>query len=164
MLIMVIWKKNPNYVPTAKIDDSLRMKVLEAERMDTAIASAKDFDRDFDSISLVRVIGDKYLYVYDLNDGYIHDGVLVALDGVYLLTKVYSFTNSDKRYFYTNDEIEKWRLDFLDELFKIVKEDAGRAGFTREWALNEVTSLSKRGTAEAMTFNSPKDYADMVTM
>ena len=161
---MVIWKKNPNYVPKAKIVDSLRMKVLEAERMDKAIASAKDFDRDFDTITLVRVIGDKYLYVYDLNDGDIHDGVLVASEGNYLLTKVYSYKNSDKRYFYMNDEVEKWRLDFLDELFKIVKEDAGRAGFTREWALNEVTSLSKRGTAEAMTFNSPKDYADMVTM
>lgn len=161
---MVIWKKNPNYVPKAKIDDSLRMKVLEAERMNTAIASAKEFERNFDSITLVRVIGDKYLYVYDLNDEYVLDGVLVAKDGTYVLTKIYSFTNSDKRYFYTNEEVEKWRLNYLDELFKIVEEDAGHIGYTREWALDEVTSLSKRSTAEAMTYHSPKEYADMVTM
>lgn len=161
---MVIWKKNPNYVPTAKIDYSLRMKVLEAERMNYAIASAKEFERDYSSISLVRVIADEYLYIYDLNDDEILEGVLIAKDGNYVLTPVYSFSNCGKRYFYTSNEIEKWRLDLLDELFKIVREDNGQAGFTRAWALNEVSMLSKVATAEAMTFNSPKDYADLITM
>ena len=148
----------------AQIVDTLRLRALEKERMKAAMAFADDIELDYKKLVLVKVYKGKYVYAVDMDEGFEHEAIAIDADGEGEHTYVYSSRNGKEPVYFISEELSSWRYDYFQELLRIAKEEKGQNGFDEHWAFDEAASLSKEAQVEAMTWNSPKEYADIVSM
>lgn len=153
-----------NNVYCAHIVDTLRLHALEKERLELARSIAEDIELDYKDLTLVKVYKDIYVYAVDLDEQFEHEAITVDTDGEGGLTFVYSTNNGKETVYFISEELNNWRYDFYLELLKITKEKKGNNGFDERWAFDEATCLSKEGLVEAMTWNAPKEYAEIISM
>ena len=149
---------------SAQIVDTLRLHALEKERLEAAQAIADDIELGYNNLTLVKVYKDKYVYAADMDERFEHEAISVDADGKGGLTFVYSSKKCKETVYFISEEVNNWRYDFYLELLRTAKEEKGRNGFDERWAFDEAACLSKEVLVEAMTWNSPKEYADMVSM
>lgn len=150
--------------PSAMIDDTLRLHALEPLRLETAKAIADDVELEYERLTLVMLRNADYIYAVDMDDAFEHEAIAVDAEGNGCCTTVYSFLNGKENFYYLPEDLKEWRYRFYHALMKIVKEEKGRNGFDERWAFDEASALSKETLVEAMTWNTPEAYADMVSM
>ena len=148
----------------AQIVDTLRLRALEKERMEAAMTFADDIELDYKKLTLVKVYKEKYVYAADMDERFEHEAVAVDALGEGGVTYVYSSRNGKEPVYFISEELRNWRYEYYQELLKIAKEVNGQNGFDERWAFDEAACLSKEAQVEAMTWNSPKEYADIVSM
>lgn len=153
-----------NSVYTAQIIDTLRLRVLENERLDLAKTFADDVELDYQELTLVKVYKDYYVYAADMDERFEHEAIAIKTDGEGMHTYLYSSRNGKETVYFISEELSSWRYEFYQELLRIAKEEKGKNGFEERWAFDEATCLGKETLVEVMTWNSPKDYADIVSM
>lgn len=149
---------------SAKIVDTLRLLTLEKERLGRAQAIADEIELQYRQLTLVKVCKEKYVYAADLDERFEHEAIALDADGEGGLTLVYSSKNGNETVYFTVDELNDWRHEYYLELLNIAKEESYKNGFDERWAFDEAVCLSKEGLVEAMTWNSPKEYAELVSM
>jgi len=148
----------------AQIVDTIRLQSLERERLTMARIIADDIELEYHSLSLVKIYKGDYVYAADMDGRFEHEAVSVAADGDGRHTFVYSSKKANETVCFISEELNSWRYDFYQALMKIAKEYKGKNGFDERWAFDEAACLSKEGLVEAMVWNSPKEYAGIVTM
>lgn len=149
---------------SAQIVDTLRLHALEKERLEAARSIADDIELDYNDLTLVKVYKDDFVYAADMDERFEHEAIAVDADGEGGLTFVYSSKNGKETVYFISEELSNWRYDFYLELLRTAKEEKGRNGFDERWAFDEAACLSKEVLVEAMTWNSPKEYADIISM
>ena len=149
---------------SAQIVDTLRLRALEKERMDAALTFADDIELCYQELALVKVYKDYYVYAVDMDERFEHEAIAIDADGEGMHTYVYSSKNGNEPVYFINEELSSWRYEFYLELLKIVKKEKVQNGFDERWAFDEAANLSKEALVEAMTWNSPKEYANIVFM
>lgn len=149
---------------SALIVDTLRLRALEKERLESAMNLADAIELEYKKLTLVKVYNDKYVYAADMDERFEHEAVAVDAHGEGGLTYVYSSKNGKEPVYFISEELSNWRYEYYQELLKIAKEENGHNGFDERWAFDEAALLSKEAQVEAMTWNSPKEYADIVSM
>ena len=150
--------------PSALIDDTLRLHALEPLRLKTAKAIANDVELEYEHLTLVMLRNADYIYAVDMDDAFEHKAIAVDADGNGSCTSVYSFNNGKENFYYLAEDLKDWRYRYYQALMKIAKEEKGKNGFDERWAFDEASALSKEALVEAMTWNTPEAYADMVSM
>ena len=125
---------------------------------------ADDIELDYKKLALVKVFKGKYVYAVDMDEGFEHEAIAIDADGEGVHTYVYSSRNGKVPVYFVSEELSSWRYDYYQELLRIAKEEKGQNGFDERWAFDEAVSLSKEAQVEVMTWNSPKEYADIVSM
>ena len=149
---------------SAQIVDTLRLRVLEKERMEAALTFADEIELDYQELTLVKVYNGNFVYAADMDERFEHEAIAIDADGEGGHTYVYSSRNGKEYVYFISEELNNWRYEFYRELLKIVKEEKGQNGFDEQWAFDEAACLNKETLVEAMTWNSPKDYANIVSM
>ena len=57
------------------------------------------------------------------------------------------------------------RSMFLEALLEIVKQPGAiKSGFSKEWAVREIVGTTGHMLAQVMPYNTPQEYAEMITM
>lgn len=150
--------------PSAMIDDTLRLHALEPLRLETAKAIADDVELEYERLTLVMLRNDDYIYAVDMDDAFEHEAIAVDAEGNGCCTNVYTSSNGKENFYYLPEDLNDWRYRYYQALMKIAKEEKGNNGFDERWAFDEASALSKEALVEAMTWNTPEAYADMVSM
>lgn len=153
-----------NNIYRAQIVDSLRLHALEKERIEAARSIAIDIELVFKDLTLAKIYKDNYVYAVDVDERFEHEAIMVDADGEGGHTFIYSAIKGKETLYFISEELSNWRYDFYLELLRIAKEEKGHNGFDERWAFDEAVNLSKEGLVEAMTWNSPKEYAEIVSM
>lgn len=150
--------------PRALIDDTLRLHALEPLRIEMAKAIANDVELEYEHLTLVLLRNNDYIYAVDMDDAFEHEAISVDAEGNGSCTSIYSFFNGKENFYYLPEDLKDWRYRYYQALMKIAKEEKGRNGFDERWAFDEASALSKEALVEAMTWNTPEAYADIVSM
>lgn len=149
---------------TALIVDKLWLHAIEKERLEAAQTIADNIEIEYNQLTLVKVYRDKYVYVADLDERFEHEAIAVDAVGEGVHTYVYSSKKNKETIYFISEELNSWRYDFYMELLKIVKEEKEQNGFNQRWAFEEAACLSIESLVEAMTWNDPKNFAEIVSM
>lgn len=165
---MVIWKKNSKYVKKARkavIVDTLKLQAENPQRMEVAMSTAKEYEYEFDTIRLVKVWDDWFVYGLDMDDREKHKGIMVNTKLDVRLVWIYSSRNLH----YTDSEIAQWRGEVLSELLRIEKESKN---VDIEQVASEMANLTYERCFKMMCdanvyvdiIEDAKEYAYIVTM
>lgn len=155
---------NKTIRPSAQIVDTLRYRALEPLRLEAAKDIADDVELDYKHLTLVMVRDDVYVYGVDMDESFEHEAIAVDAEGDGKCTSVYSFNNGKETFRFLSEDLEDWRYRFYQALLRIAKEEKGRNGFDERWVFDEANALSKEALVEAMVWNTPEGYAEMVSM
>ena len=153
-----------NNLRKAQIVDTLRLYALENERMEAALVVADDCELEYKQLTLVKVLDEKFVYAADMDEKFEHEAVVVDADGDGSYTRVYSSKNGKDAKYFVSEELSDWRYELYLELMRIAEEEDGQNGFDKRWAFDEAAGMSNEALVEAMTWNSPKEYAGIVSM
>ena len=165
---MVIWKKNYKYsrkAQMAEVIDTLKLQAENPQRYEKAISTAKENKYEFDTIRLVKVWDDWFVYGLDMDVDKKHQGIMVNAKLDVRLVWIYSSGNLH----YTNVEIAKWRGEVLREQLKGLDESPG---LSIEQIASELVGLTDERCAKLMSdahvyvdiVENAREYANIVTM
>ena len=132
--------------------------------MEAAKDFAESIELEYEKLTMVKIYDGKYVYAVDMDERFEHEAVAIDADGDGCHTFVYSSRNGKEPVYFVSEELSNWRHEFYLELLKIAREEKGHNGFDERWAFEEASCMSKETMVEAMTWNSPKEYADIVSM
>ena len=163
---MVIRKYNKELAKKpklAKVVDTLQLQASNPERLEAAKKTAKKYKFEFQTIRLVKVWEDWFVYGLDMDERKEHHAILVNTELNVRLAHLYSY--GDKQF--TNWETDLWREELLRELLQIESESS--VVDLRQVA-NELVGMTDERVTEYLSVGSSdikenaKDYAFMVTM
>lgn len=165
---MVTWKKNNKYVRKPKkavIVDTLKLQAENPLRMEKAMSTAKEYEYEYDTIRLVKVWDDWFVYGLDMDDREKHQGIMVNAKLDVRLVWIYSSGNLH----YTDSETALWRGEVLSELLRIEKESKN---VDIEQVASELVGLTDERCARMMCdahvyvdiIENAREYANIVTM
>ena len=165
---MVIWKKNYKFVKKpkkAEIIDTLKLQAENPQRMEVAMSTAKEYKYEFDTIRLVKVWDDWFVYGLDMDDREKHQGIMVNAKLDVRLVWIYSSGNLH----YTDAETALWRGEVLRELLIGLEESPG---LSIEQIASELVGLTDERCARTMCdarvyvdlMEDAREYANIMTM
>ena len=165
---MVIWKKNNKYVRKPKkavIVDTLKLQAENPQIMEVAMSTAKEYEYEFETIRLVKVWDDWFVYGLDMDDREKHKGIMVNTKQDVRLVWIYTSGNLH----YTDSETAIWRGEVLSELLRIEKESKN---VDIEQVASELVGLTDERCAKLISdahvyvdiIEDAKEYANIVTM
>ncbi len=149
---------------TARIIDTLKLHALEPLRLEEAKKIADDAEMEFKNLTLVMLRNDEFIYVCDMDNAFEHEAITVDADGNGRITNLYFLYNSKDSFYYLQEDLDDWRYKYYLALMRIAEKEKGRNGFDKRWAFDEANALSKQTLVEAMAWNTPESYANMVSM
>ena len=162
---MVIWEYNKKWAKKArqaKVVDTLRLQASNPDRLEAAKNTAKEFEYEYQTINLVKVWDDWFVFGLDMDERSEHEAILVNSKSETRLAKLY---HSRDMYF-TDWEIDQWREELLRELLKIESESNS---VDMKQVANELVGMTNERVVGYLSEGSSdikenaKDYASLVT-
>ena len=162
---MVIWKYNKKCAKKArqaKVVDTLRLQASNPDRLEAAKNTAKEFEYEYQTISLVKVWDDWFAFGLDMDERSEHEAILVNSKSETRLAKLYHSRDMH----FTDWEIDLWREELLRELLKIESESNS---VDMKQVANELVGMTNERVAGYLSEGSSdikenaKDYASIVT-
>jgi len=165
---MVIWKKNNKYIKKAskaKVVDLLRLQNMHPDRMEIVVKEAREWQLQYDRISLVKVWDDWFVYDLEVNGQEMQDAILVNSKHDIRIGKLYKMRNL----YFTNFEIDFWRGEVLAEL---LRKEPGVPDLPYEQIAREISYLDNNkclcmmsdGNVYPDLKEDAREYAYIITM
>ena len=155
----------------AIIIDALKLQNEHPERLQIAWDAIKDDGLyDCKSLTLVKDLGDAYVFKMEVEKEEVEpdpsvvirngfggsEAIVVDSEKKCYYTKVFSFSN----YYFTSEEISKWRYEYYNELRAIGKKYDGDP--SDEECLNMIVGFTDNLAVQVMPYNTPRRYAEMM--
>ncbi len=150
----------------AKVVNNLKLQAIHADKLRLAKQTARDYNYEYNTISLVKEWKEWVVFAFDLDGREEHEAIMVRDKCPQVLfCRLYSYHAGNEVFYFTDEETDVWRCQFLEALFEIVKQPgATKSGFSKEWAVRELVGMTGQMLAQVMPYNTPEEYAEMITM
>lgn len=150
----------------AKVVDSLRLQAIHSDKLRLAIQTARDYNCKYKTISFVKEWNEWVVFALDLDKREKHEAIMVRDQYPQILfCPLHSYSVGDEVFHFTDEETDAWRCQFLEALLEIVKQPGAiKSGFSKEWAVREIVGTIGQMLAQVMPYNTPQEYAEMITM
>lgn len=150
----------------AKVVDILKLQAIHADKLRLAKQSARDYNCKYKTISLIKEWGEWVVFALDLDEREEHESIMVRDKYPQILfCPLHSYRVGNEVFYFTDEETDAWRCQFLEALLEIVKQpEAIKSGFSKEWAVREIVGTTGHMLAQVMPYNTPQEYAEMITM